>query len=290
MKKAMIITSVLLVVSFIATLCFGVALGSQGLRALFRDGGVLDRYVSDRADISMYTNGDHDEEDRRNLFQSDSATLDATDTLSITAEAGNVYIRPATSNTVEVVLEQYSRRSNPTSRYTLETANGEIRVLAEDDLEGVEAVLTVYVPGTLTTLWAETLLGKLQITGITASALSAHVDMGSLEVERVTADTAQLRVETGELDVDGSVAVTQSLTAETVTGDVNLELPVSTPFALTYTVDTGSAELDEDIPTAWLREVQRSGTGAAGTLQRDTGGAQYTVHVALGNLELDRGD
>ena len=105
----------------------------------------------------------------------------------------------------------------------------------------------------------------------------------------MTTDTAQLRVELGELDVDDSVAVSQSLTAETGSGNVNLELPANAPFALTYTVETGSADIDEDIPTEWLRNVQRGGVGASGTLQRGTGGAQYTVHVTLGDFELDRG-
>ena len=106
----------------------------------------------------------------------------------------------------------------------------------------------------------------------------------------MTTDTAQLRVELGELDVDDSVAVSQSLTAETGSGNVNLELPRKRAVRTHLHSGNGLGRtLDRVFPTAWLREVQRNGVGAAGTLQRDTGGAQYTVHVALGNLELDRG-
>ncbi len=292
MKKAMIITTVLLVVSFITTLCLGAALGSQGLRALFRDGGVVDRWsqnLSDRADVSLYDE-DWDEEDRQYMFQSDSATLEGTpDTLTITTDVGNVRVRTAAGDAIEVVLEQYSRRSNPTSKYDFTVEGGNIVLTAADELDGTAATMTVYVPYALASLSVESALGNVEITGVTAASLSAHVDTGDLDVERVTTDTAQLRVELGELDVDDSVAVSQSLTAETGSGNVNLELPVNAPFALTYTVETGSADIDEDIPTAWLREVQRNGVGASGTLQRDTGGAQYTVHVTLGNLELDRG-
>lgn len=292
MKKAMIITTVLLVVSFVTTLCLGAALGSQGLRALFRDGGVVDRWsqnISDRADVSLYDE-DWDEEDRQYMFQSDSATLEGTpDTLTITTDVGNVRVRTAAGDAIEVVLEQYSRRSNPTSKYDFTVEGGNIVLTAADELDGTAATMTVYVPYALASLSVESALGNVEITGVTAASLSAHVDTGDLDVERVTTDTAQLRVELGELDVDDSVTVAQSLTAETGSGNVNLELPANAPFALTYTVETGSADIDEDIPTAWLREVQRGGVGASGTLQRDTGGAQYTVHVALGNLELDRG-
>ena len=292
MKKAMIITTVLLVVSFITTLCLGAALGSQGLRALFRDGGIVDRWsqnLSDRADVSLYDE-DWDEEGRQYMFQSDSATLEGTpDTLTITTNVGNVRVRTSTGEAIEVVLEQYSRRSNPTSKYDFTVEGGDIVLTAADELDGTAATMTVYVPYALASLSVESALGNVEITGVTAASLSAHGDTGELDVERVTTDTAQLRVELGELDVDDSVAVSQSLTAETGSGNVNLELPANAPFALTYTVETGSADLDEEIPTEWLRNVQRGGVGASGTLQRGTGGAQYTVHVTLGDFELDRG-
>ena len=292
MKKAMIITTVLLVVSFITTLCLGAALGSQGLRALFRDGGIVDRWsqnLSDRADVSLY-DADWDEEDRQYMFQSDSATLEGTpDALTVTANVGNIRVRTSTGEAIKVVLEQYSRRSNPTSKYDFTVEGGDIVLTAADELDGTAATMTVYVPYALTSLSVKTALGDVEITDVSARTLTAQADTGELDVERVTTDTAQLRVELGELDVDDSVTVAQSLTAETGSGNVNLELPVNAPFALTYTVETGSADIDEDIPTAWLREIQRNGVGAAGTLQRDTGGAQYTVHVTLGSLELDRG-
>ena len=50
MKKAIIATAAVLVLSFISTVCFGVALGSQGLHAFFRDGGVLDDWKDATAD------------------------------------------------------------------------------------------------------------------------------------------------------------------------------------------------------------------------------------------------
>ncbi len=123
---------------------------------------------------------------------------------------------------------------------------------------------------------------------VAVSLQKAQADTGELDVERVTTDAAELRVALGDMDISG-VQITQSLTAENACGDISLDLPASAPFTLSYTVETGSADLDEEIPTEWLRNVQRGGVGASGTLQRDTGGAQYTVHVTLGDFELDRG-
>lgn len=291
MKKAMIITTVLLVVSFITTLCLGAALGSQGLRALFRDGGIVDRWsqnISDRADVSLY-DADWDEEGRQYMFQSDSATLEGTpDALTVTANVGNIRVRSSTGEAIKVVLEQYSRRSNPTSKYDFTVEGGDIVLTAADELDGTTATMTVYVPYALASLSVKTALGDVEITDVSARTLTAQADTGELDVERVTTDTAELRVVLGDMDISG-VQITQSLTAENACGDISLDLPASAPFTLSYTVETGSADLDEEIPTEWLRNVQRGGVGASGTLQRDTGGAQYTVHVTLGDFELDRG-
>lgn len=291
MKKAMIITTVLLVVSFITTLCLGAALGSQGLRALFRDGGIVDRWsqnISDRADVSLY-DADWDEEGRQYMFQSDSATLEGTpDALTVTANVGNIRVRTSTGEAIKVVLEQYSRRSNPTSKYDFTVEGGDIVLTAADELDGTAATMTVYVPYALTSLSVKTALGDVEITDVSARTLTAQADTGELDVERVTADNAELRVALGDMDISG-VQITQSLTAENACGDISLDLPASAPFTLSYTVETGSADLDEEIPTEWLRNVQRGGVGASGTLQRGTGGAQYTVHVTLGDFELDRG-
>lgn len=291
MKKAMIITTVLLVVSFITTLCLGAALGSQGLRALFRDGGIVDRWsqnLSDRADVSLY-DADWDEEGRQYMFQSDSATLEGTpDALTVTANVGNIRVCTSTGEAIKVVLEQYSRRSNPTSKYDFTVEGGDIVLTAADELDGTTATMTVYVPYALASLSVKTALGDVEITDVSARTLTAQADTGELDVERVTTDTAELRVVLGDMDISG-VQITQSLTAENACGDISLDLPASAPFTLSYTVETGSADLDEEIPTEWLRNVQRGGVGASGTLQRDTGGAQYTVHVTLGDFELDRG-
>ena len=179
MKKAMIITTVLLVVSFITTLCLGAALGSQGLRALFRDGGIVDRWsqnISARADFSLY-DADWDEEGRQYMFQSDSATLEGTpDALTVTANVGNIRVRTSTGEAIKVVLEQYSRRSNPTSKYDFTVEGGDIVLTAADELDGTTATMTVYVPYALTSLSVKTALGDVEITDVSARTLTAQAD------------------------------------------------------------------------------------------------------------------
>ena len=242
MKKAMSITTVLLVVSFITTLCLGAALGSQGLRALFRDGGIVDRWsqnISDRADVSLY-DADWDEEGRQYMFQSDSATLEGTpDALTVTANVGNIRVRTSTGDAIKVVLEQYSRRSNPTSKYEFTVEGGDIVLTAADELDGTTATMTVYVPYALTSLSVKTALGDVEITDVSARTLTAQADTGELDVERVTADTAELRVALGDMDIGGGVQITQSLTAENACGDISLDLPAAIDHESRHTLRAG---------------------------------------------------
>lgn len=107
MKKAIIATAVVLVLSFVSTVCFGVALGSQGLRAFFRDGGVLDEWsgaVSDWNDALLYTDALADTDERENLFSNEGTLLEAVDSLKITANCGKVRVLQGTGEQVEVSL------------------------------------------------------------------------------------------------------------------------------------------------------------------------------------------
>lgn len=290
MKKAMIATTVLLVVSFVTTLVLGAALGTQGLRALFADGGAVDRLVdrvADRATVELYTDGGFDEDDRQYLFQTDRLTLEGSPkTLQIAADLGAVRVRGTDGAQVEVVLEQYSRRASPSPCFSAAAENGVVTLRPAGETDGVYAVLTVFVPYALSALSVETGLGDVELSGVTADALQVQTGTGDIELTRVTAGEAQLHTETGDIEVEEAVEIAASLSAEAGTGDVHLRLPVRRAFRLTYTVDLGSAEL-EDIPTEWLQDTKR-GAGASGTIVRGTDGAQYTVHVALGELEIER--
>ncbi|MGN0519786.1 MAG: DUF4097 family beta strand repeat-containing protein [Candidatus Fimenecus sp.] len=297
MKKAMIATAVVLVLSFISTVCFGVALGSQGLRAFFRDGGVLDEWtdtVTDWNDILLYTDETVDTDDRANLFSSESTTLAAGDTLTVTANCGNIRIQRGAGDKVEAVLEQYSNRVNPTPKYTLSILNdNEIQLSAASGLDGVAAVLTVYVPQSLGSLTVETKLGEVEIRDIAAENLSVTVSTGDLDLENCTLKTASLRVNTGDIEIKKTVTVTETLSVDCACGDVDIEIPETAPFTMQYTVQTGNAEIEAEIPSELLRSVTRKNASCQGALQRTDAdgatGAQYDISVDLGNLEIGTG-
>lgn len=295
MKKAILATAVVMVLAFVSTLCFGVALGSQGLRAFFRDGGILDGWseeISNWHDVAMYGEDVVDTDNCAPLFSSESVELPAKDTLQITADCAKIHILRGTGETVEVVLEQYSARANPTSKYTLSVANDtEIHLSAASELDGAVANLLVYVPQTLQNLSVENKLGETDIEGITADNLSVHLYTGDLDLHRVTVKTADLRVDLGDVDLDSFVTVGESLRLDCACGNVDFNIPASAPFTLLYKVQTGNIETDESIPREMIRSVKRTGSTCEGELSRTSAngnaGGQYAITVELGNLEID---
>lgn len=297
MKKAMIATAVVLVLSFISTVCFGVALGSQGLRAFFRDGGVLDEWsgaVSDWNDVILYTDALADTDERENLFSSEGTLLEAVDSLKITANCGEVRVLQGAGEQVEVSLEQYSSRVNPSPKYVLSVPQpGEIQLSAASDLDGVAAVLTVYVPKALTALTIDVRYGSVEVRDISAERMAVTLDAGDLDLAGCTLTTAELRVNTGDIEIEKNVTVTESLCVDCACGDVGIEIPETAPFTMQYTVQTGNAEIEAEIPSELIRTVTRKNSSCQGALQRaSTDGAtgvQYTVSVNLGNLEIGTG-
>lgn len=297
MKKAMIATAVVLVLSFISTVCFGVALGSQGLRAFFRDGGVLDEWsgaVSDWNDVILYTDALADTDERENLFSGEGTLLEAVDSLKITANCGEVRVLQGTGEQVEVSLEQYSSRVNPSPKYVLSVPQpGEIQLSAASDLDGVAAVLTVYVPKALTALTIDVRYGSVEVRDISVGRLAVTLDAGDLDLAGCTLTTAELRVNTGDIEIEKNVTVTESLCVDCACGDVGIEIPETAPFTMQYTVQTGNAEIEAEIPSELIRTVTRKNSSCQGALQRaSTDGAtgvQYTVSVNLGNLEIGTG-
>ena len=297
MKKAIIATAVVLAVSFISTVCFGVALGSQGLRAFFRDGGVLDAWtdaVSGWQDVLIYTEDLVDTDDRTQLFSSEGTELSVCDTLKITAQCGNIRVLRGTGDKVEVSLEQYSGSVNPSPKYTLSVPNnGEIHLSAASNLDGVAAVLTVYVPQSLTALTVESGYGEVDIEDVTAETLHVTLSAGDLDLAGCTLKTADLCVNTGDVDIKRTVTVSESLKLTCACGDADIEIPETAPFTLQYAVQTGDAEIEARIPSEMLRSVKRNGASCQGELQRRAAngeiGGQYDITVTLGNLEIGTG-
>lgn len=295
MKKALWITATVVAISLICTVCFSVALGSQGVRELLRDGGALDELsenVNWRELIAYGKEWSDVMHDEQFLFDSKTLELPARDTLKITAEVGEVHIVRGSGDTVRAVLDQFSARENPTSHFTLSSVGEtELHLSAEPTLNGFSARLTVYVPATLKELSVEVETGEAEIEDVSADTLTVKVSTGQLEAKCVTAKNAELRVNTGNAEIDSRVRVTDTLYVHCACGDVELDMPIGGAKLVQYTVDTGDVELDSSVRTAWLHSDVRKGASQEGTLSytlQDTAeNGTYQIDVAIGNIQFD---
>ncbi len=299
MKKALWITAAVMVVSLLCTVCFGVALGSQGVREMIREDGVLDNWAANVNWHDVIKHGEylfdeiHDEiHDEEFLFDSKTLELPARDTLKITAEVGEVRLVRGSGDTVRAVLDQFSARSNPNSRFTLsQSSETELRLSAEPSPNGYSARLTVYVPKALTKLTVELETGTVKIEDITADTLTADVATGEIEVERITAKNAQLRVDTGNAEIDSSVCVSDTLRVHCACGEVEFEMPVGGAKLVQYTVDTGNVNIDSKVRADWIHSDIRKGASSEGTLtytrQETAANGTYQIDVSIGNIEFD---
>lgn len=296
MKKAIWITAIVMVVSLLCTVCFGVALGSQGIREVMRDDGVLDNWtqtVSNWHDMVKHGEYLFDEmHDERFLFDSKTLELPVTDTLKITAEVGEIRVVRGSGDTVRAVLDQFSARTNPNSRFTLsQISETELRLSAEPSLNGYSARLTVYIPKALTELTVELETGEVKIEDVTADTLTVDISTGEIEVKHITAKNAQLRVDTGNAEIESSVRISDTLNVHCACGEVDFEMPVGGAKLVQYTVNTGNVDMDSKVRTDWIHSDIRKGASQEGTLtymRQDTAeNGTYQIEVSIGSIEFD---
>lgn len=294
MKKVMLASVVLLVVSLVSTVCFGVALGAQGLRALFGQSGPVQDWAQSAVewrDAVLYTADILEENENMRLFSRESEPLPAAAKLEIDAQVGNILLFPSETSAVSVVLEQWSDRKAPSAAYTLSVSGNKISLAADDTLDGTVALLKVYLPQEVRSVTAKTALGSISFGKVSLTQADLQTQTGGIVLEsggRV--QTASVYSAVGAIAVSDAFTVTDSLTLTNDCGDVELGLPQKQPFTLHYTVETGTVETDAELPAAWQHSVQTAGSRRTGSLENSEAAlphARYQVQIGVGNLELD---
>lgn len=294
MKKAMLASVILLVVSLVSTVCFGVALGAQGLRALFGQSGLVQDWAQSAVewrDAVLYTADILEENENMRLFSRESEPLPAAAKLEIDAQVGNILLLPSETGAASAVLEQWSDRKAPSAVYTLSVSGNKISLAADDTLDGTVALLKVYLPQEVRSVTAKTALGSISFGKVSLTQADLQTQTGGIVLEsggRV--QTASVYSAVGAIAVSDAFTVTDSLTLTNDCGDVELGLPQKQPFTLHYTVETGTVETDAELPAAWQHSVQTAGSRRTGSLENSEAAlphARYQVQIGVGNLELD---
>lgn len=301
MKKALWITATVVVISLLCTVCFSVALGSQGVQTILsQDWEQKLAYWSHNIkaiDDALDAVDDFADANTENMPKTNEqiAELPLRDDLYVRMDCGEVVIQRGTGDKIITKLEQFSRDIHETRNLVLTITNeNTLSVSYPNDWNHIQARLTITIPHNITTLDIHVSAGNLDIEDITATTLSADVDAGNISLERVTAKTATVHTDLGEIEIDGDVRMEDSLTVTNDCGDVEFDIPRTAPYVLEFQVDMGNIQIDEETERLHYGKIQRTETGGDGYFLRNDVGKDVKYHISitvkLGNLKIDEAD
>ena len=301
MKKAIWITATVMVISLLCTVCFGVALGSQGIQSLIsQDWDQQITYWSQHIHNignALDVIDDFTDVDAENMpkLNEQIAELPLSNDFYIRMDCGEVIVKRGTGDKIIAKLEQFSWNTEETRNLVLAITNDNtLAVSYPKGWNGIRARLTVTIPHEITTLDITVGAGKLELEDITATTLSAHVKAGDVSLERVTVKTATVHADIGEIEIDGDTRAEESLIVTSDCGNVEFDIPRTAPFVLDFQVETGDIKIDTETERLHNAKIQRAATGGNGYLFRNDTGKDVKCHilitVKLGDLKIDEAD
>lgn len=298
MKKAIWITATVMVVSLLCTVCFGVALGSQGVQSLIsQDWEQKIAYWSQHINSIGNALDVIDDIDAENMpkLNEKISELPLSNDFYIRMDCGEVIVKRGSGDKITAKLEQFSWNKEETRSLVLAVTNDNtLTVSYPKGWNGIRARLTVTIPHDITTLDVTVSAGELELEDITATTLSAHVKAGDISLERVTVKTATIHADVGEIEIDGDTRAEESLIVTNDCGNVEFDIPRTAPFVLDFQVEMGDIKIDSDTERLHNAKIQRAATGGNGYLFRNDIGKDVKCHilitVKLGDLKIDEAE
>lgn len=301
MKKAIIATAVICVLSLLATIVLGVTVGAN----VISNGWNLGKeWLEDWGSTEWSENieGWNDAEisaDGLRLIRKDerphSGVINSVG--KITAETAEIEIVATKSEEPKITLVQYSKtRQDPFCELTVNGEEIEIRELRKR-VSGETAILRVEVyenqddtmPFGIGNCEVTLETGTVKIENLKLSSVSVQADIGTIQLKNVQALSMELHAGTGTVSVEDGCEAQQSLNATVDTGDLSLALPRETskiPFTLSYEVSAGSVKLS-DIPAGYRQMQAPSVCGTIENILPDAEeNAMYSLRVGTGSIAI----
>lgn len=251
MKKSIIAVCIILFVSIISTICFGVTMGTGALKT-YIDNGNLD--ISNLIENKFALNDrDWDSESQQNLRLTqgmDFSQEELQDSFTVIADVAKINIIPSNDDDLHIKMNVYSKSTNYNeNKYSLaqHSANS-IEISCDENYNDKSiAVVTVEVPeDKIDTLSINVSVGDVRVSDIDIDTLNVNVSVGNLEVSNSNVEKAGLILETGDINLINNFNYSQELKASVNVGEIELDLPVGSAFSATYKVSIGDFDFAKE--------------------------------------------
>ena len=283
MKKAIIVTLTVFVISAIVTVCLAVGLGANAFKEVFDNSGsfaeMLDNFEDrfDSVEDGIEDRFDPELENKENIIE--TLVLDGfefnNDTVRIGCDAAEIIIIPSSDEKLSAKTDIYSFKEISNEYDVHKDYNGyDIYITKIDGTVKSLAKATVYIPGTVKNIVVESDVADVKINNMTFADIDISVGAGEVEIENTTVDNCNITVNTGEVELDNNFKAEKSLNVEVNTGEISYKLPHSQNAVINYSVNTGSAEAKD---------------GLSGYKAFDSDGNAVTVIKRSGKLESESG-
>ena len=303
MKKAIIITAIIFIISSIATLCFAVALGSEAIADFVKDNGAslkehlhsgeeFFNYITDsetdiggviqdgvekfidgaevfsNTDFSIIGNSEYNVAGEK----ASDISVEDKEELRIFADVASVVIKTTEDATMSVSNDIYSKSSPAnTDDYTLliDDEGYDVYLKAKKNNRNTVSELTVEIPQDYDgKIIVECSVGNITIDGalLEAAGIDATVNVGNITAKNSTVNNASLSADTGNITVTSDFTCLNSeLRIKTDIGSVEYSMPAGRNVDVIYNINTGSAETAELNGADGITVTKNSQAGTNGT-------------------------
>lgn len=299
MKKAIIATAVVCVLSLLASIALGMTVGVQVISKGWDAGREwLKDWGSMEWDENTWIDEEISEDELRLLRKDERPHGGVINSVGkITAETAEIEIVATKSEEPKITLVQYSKkRQDPFCELIVNGEEIEIRELRRRE-NGEEAILRVEVyenqestaPFGIGNCEVTVDTGTVKIENLKLMSVQVQVRTGCIQLKNVQALDLDLHTDTGTVSAEDGCEAFRMLTASVDTGKLSLALPreeAQIPFTVSYEIAMGSVKRS-DIPTSY-RQVQASAT--RGTIENALPNAEenvpYTLRVGTGSIAI----
>lgn len=278
MKKTIIVTAIIMVVSFIGIICFGVGLGAEGMNEYFKNGTTdfsheiekLNERFDDDYDWSAAGKGEY----LRETLSADSLDFKESN-LKIHADVAKINLTASNDGNIHISADIYSAKENYNkNRYTLSSSDGFDVNLKVDESTASDciAVLNVSVPvDTVNDITIDSDVGDIGVSGLEINSLTIKAAVGNVVLGNCTVSDTSITVDTGNVEISKTYDYTKSLSASNNVGAISLSLPQGNRgFSASYSTALGALELDENIDKTGFVFTDEEGSNSNSLMSNGT--------------------